>query len=106
MKAASLRDFSLIIALACIGLFFTWQTNGNFLAPGNIHQMSIQLASLATAAMGLLLIILLGPIDLSVGSAMALTGAITATLINWHGLPAPVAMGIGLACGVVWCCMP
>ena len=68
MKAASLRDFSLIIALACIGLFFTWQTNGNFLAPGDIHQMSIQLASLATAAMGMLLIILHLLLDISLAN--------------------------------------
>lgn len=101
MKTLELRDFSLVLALALMGAFFTWQTNGIFLSPGHVAEMGVEMATLGTAALGMLLIILLGHIDLSVGSSLALTGTLTVILINWMGWPAPLAMAAGLGLGVL-----
>ena len=93
------RDFSLLIALALLWSFFTWQVP-DFLSARNMTMLSIELSTTAVAALGMLLIILLAHIDLSVGSAIGLTGGIAATLIFDHQWSAPAAMGVSLLAGV------
>ena len=93
------RDFSLLIALALLWSFFTWQVP-DFLSARNMTMLSIELSTTAVAALGMLLIILLAHIDLSVGSAIGLTGGIAATLVFNHQWAAPAAMGVSLLAGV------
>ena len=65
-----------------------------------------ELAITATLAMGMLLVILPGHIDLSAGSGVGLLGGIASILIFDHNLPAPVAMGAAFIAGVlIWCGM-
>ncbi len=93
------RDFSLLIALALLWSFFAWQVP-DFLSARNMTMLSIELSTTAVAALGMLLVILLAHIDLSVGSAIGLTGGIAATLVFNHQWPAPAAMGVSLLAGV------
>jgi D-xylose transport system permease protein len=77
-----------------------------FLSARNLSLLSIELAVTATLALGMLLVLLPGHIDLSAGSGVGLTGAIAAVLITWHGVPAPVALLIAAAAAlVVWALM-
>jgi D-xylose transport system permease protein len=86
-----LRDFSMLIALALIGVFF-WAMDPAFLSARNLSQLAIEVAATAVLALGMLLIILPGHIDLSVGSGLGLMGGIAAVLVVQQGFPAPVAM--------------
>ncbi|MCI0603456.1 ATPase, partial [bacterium] len=68
--------------------------------------MSIELAVTATLALGMLLVLLPGMIDLSVGSGVGLIGGIASVLVFKHHVPAPLAMAIGFLFGIiVWSLM-
>jgi D-xylose transport system permease protein len=102
MKTQSLapRDLSLFAALALVMAFFAIQSP-DFLSPRNMTMLSIELSTTAVAALGMLMIILLGHIDLSVGSAIGLTGGIATVLIFHHNWPAPLAMLVAMAGGIL-----
>jgi D-xylose transport system permease protein len=86
-----LRDFSMLIALVAISLCF-WIADPAFLSARNLSQLSIEVAATAVLALGMLLIILPGHIDLSVGSGLGLMGGIAAVLVVQQGFPAPAAL--------------
>lgn len=68
--------------------------------------LSIELAVTATLALGMLLVLLPGMIDLSVGSGVGLIGGIASVLVFEHQLSAPLAMGIGFVLAVcIWSLM-
>ena len=101
----SIRDFSIGIALVLIWISFAVSTD-KFLGARNLSLLSIELAVTATLALGMLLVLLPGMIDLSVGSGVGLIGGIASVLVFRHHFPAPIAMGIGLIFGiVVWSLM-
>src|SRR5437867_5260220 len=100
-----LRELSIGIALVAIWIAFALQTD-RFLSARNLSLMSIELATTATLALGMLLVLLPGMIDLSVGSGLGLIGGMASVLIFKYQWPAPAAMGIGLLCAVVvWALM-
>jgi D-xylose transport system permease protein len=101
----SVRGFSLILALLAVVGFLTLRAP-DFLGARNVSLMMTELSITGTLAMGMLLIILTGHIDLSVGSGVALLGGIGSVgVMQWH-MPAPVAMLGSLAVGaVIWWCM-
>ena len=101
----TLRDFSLVIALVLICGFFAVMSP-QFLGARNLSLLMTELSITATLAMGMLLIILPGHIDLSAGSGVGLLGGIAAVLIFEHNWPAPLGMGVGLLAGIfIWFCM-
>lgn len=97
-----LRNYSMGIGLVLIWMFFIFATD-NFLTARNLSMLSIEMAVTATLALGMLLVLLPGQIDLSVGSGVGLIGGIAAVLIfNWHW-NAFAAMGVGLLVAVtIW----
>jgi len=95
----SFHDFSMVIALALICGFFA-VLSPQFLGPRNITNLMIELSITATLALGQLLVILPGQIDLSVGSGVGLIGGIASVLVFLNHWPAPIAMGLGLLCAV------
>ena len=102
MKKVATREVSMMIALIAIWAFFAWR-EPVFLSPRNLSLLSVELAVTATLALGMLLVLLPGQIDLSAGSGVGLTGAVAAVLVFWHGVPAPVALLIAtLAAVIVW----
>jgi D-xylose transport system permease protein len=98
----SIRDFSLVIALIAICGFFGYSAP-EFLGPRNLSNLMVELSLNATLAMGMLLIILPGHIDLSVGSGLALLGGIASVLTTKVGWPAPAGLAVGLIAGIlIW----
>lgn len=71
---------------------------GNFLTPRNLSALLLDNAYLVVLAVGLTLVIVTGGIDLSVGSVMAFTGILCASLLS-SGLPAAVAIPVTLLGG-------
>lgn len=96
----SIRDFSLVIALIAICAFFGWRAP-EFLGPRNLSNLMVELSLNATLAMGMLLIILPGHIDLSVGSGLALLGGIASVLTTKAGWSAPAGLALGFVAGIV-----
>lgn len=86
-----LRDFSMLIALVVIALCF-WAADSAFLSARNLSQLSIEVAATAVLALGMLLIIVPGHIDLSVGSGLGLMGGVAAVLVVQQDVPAPAAL--------------
>ena len=77
-----------------------------FLGARNLSLLMTELSITATLALGMLLIILPGHIDLSAGSGVGLLGGIASILIFEHRWPAPAAMGVALLIGIfIWLCM-
>src|SRR6266404_1943519 len=102
---ATLRDFSMLIALVIICAFFAVMSP-QFLGARNLSLLMTELSITATLALGMLLIILPGHIDLSAGSGVGLLGGIASILIFEHRWPAPAAMGLALLIGIfIWRCM-
>src|SRR5438046_9906053 len=98
----SFRDFSLVIALVVICAFFAI-ASPQFLSARNLSLLTTELSITATLAMGMLLVILPGNIDLSAGSGVGLLGGIASVLVFGHNWPAALAMGIALFRGLrIW----
>src|SRR3989440_1487261 len=76
----TLRAYTMIIALVAIWLFFQWRTisplypYGIFLHPNNFSNLLQQMAVTGVLAVGMLMVIVAGQIDLSVGSVVGLAG--------------------------------
>ncbi len=101
-RSFSLRDFSIALALLGVCAFFA-VADPNFLDARNLSLLMTELSITATLAMGMLLVILPGHIDLSVGSGLALLSGIATVLTTKAGLPSPLALGIGLLAGLgIW----
>ncbi|HRH94374.1 MAG TPA: hypothetical protein PLB55_00500 [Prosthecobacter sp.] len=99
------RELPIAIALLAIGVFFAIKEPA-FLGARNLSMLATELSITATLAMGMLLILLPGHIDLSAGSGVGLLGGIASVLVFHHHLPAPAALGLGLLCGVlIWMAM-
>ncbi len=88
MHGSQTRQWFMFAALAALWLFFAWR-EPVFVSARNLSLLSIELAVTATLALGMLLVLLPGQIDLSAGSGVGLAGAIAAVLITWHGLYRP-----------------
>jgi D-xylose transport system permease protein len=73
--------------------------DSRFLSPGNISNLLMQNAEPALIALGLVLVLLLGDIDLSVGAVSGFTAGIMAVLSVRHGLPAGFAIASALVVG-------
>ncbi|MCE6999199.1 sugar ABC transporter permease [Saccharothrix sp. S26] len=97
----NLRQSGIYIAFALIVLLFTVLTDGALLTPQNISNIIVQNSYVLILAIGMILVIIGGHIDLSVGSVVALTGAICAVLTVQMGLPWPLAVLITLLAGAV-----
>ena len=101
----TLRDFSMAIALLLVCAFFATQSP-QFLGARNLSLLMTELSITATLAMGMLLVILPGHIDLSVGSGVGLLGGIASVLVFGKNLPAPLAMALAFVVGVaIWLAM-
>jgi putative multiple sugar transport system permease protein len=95
------RQSGIYVAFALIVVLFTILTGGSLLQPQNISNIIVQNSYVLILAIGMILIIIAGHIDLSAGSVVAVTGAISAVLmVNMH-VPWPLALLITLIAGAV-----
>ena len=97
----NLRQYGILAALAVIILLFQVLTGGRLLLPGNVNNLIQQNAYVLILAIGMVMVIIAGHIDLSVGSVVAMVGAIAAISMNVWGLPWWAALLVALATGAV-----
>ncbi len=99
----NLREYGMMLSLFAIMLFFQFMTDGTLLRPLNLTNLVLQNSYIVVMALGMLLVIVTGHIDLSVGSVAGFVGAVAAVLIVKWGLPWGVAvvlcLGVGAAVG-------
>jgi D-xylose transport system permease protein len=99
------RDFALATGLLLIVAFFA-HADLRFLDPDNLSNLLTDFSIMATLAVGMLLVILPGHIDLSAGSGLGLAGGIAAVLTTQFAWPSGAAMLIAVATAViVWFAM-
>ncbi|MGF6709526.1 putative multiple sugar transport system permease protein [Luteibacter sp. W1I16] len=99
--AGQLRQVGLFSALIVIVLFFQFATGGITLRPINVSNLVIQNSYILILAIGMVMVIIAGHIDLSVGSLVAFVGAMAGVMITqWH-IPWPAAIVLCLVIGGV-----
>jgi len=98
---SQLRQIGLFIALIVIVLFFQITTAGITLAPINVSNLIVQNSYILILAVGMVMVIIAGHIDLSVGSVVAFIGAMAGVMISsWH-VPWPLAVIFCLVLGAL-----
>ena len=94
-----MREYGILFALVAIMIFFQITTGGILLKPVNLTNLILQNSYIIIMAVGMLLVIVAGHIDLSVGSVMGFVGALAAVMIvNWD-IPYPIAAVLCLIAG-------
>lgn len=100
----NVRQYGMLIALISIMIFFQYTTDGILMKPINITNLVLQNSYIIAMALGMLLIIVAGAIDLSVGSIAAFIGAVAAVLmvkmhVHWS-LTMLISLVIGALAGI------
>ncbi|WP_166239731.1 sugar ABC transporter permease [Paenibacillus turpanensis] len=94
------RAYTMVGAVVIIWLLFGMM-NDTFLTARNLSNLFTQMSVTAILAIGMVLIIVAGHIDLSVGSLVGLTGGIAAILSNWMDMPVLIVILATLAVGAL-----
>lgn len=95
------RQYGMAIALVAIIILFQVLTGGLLLTPLNVTNLIMQNSYILILAIGMMLVIITGHIDLSVGSVVAFTGAMAAIMLNSWGLPTVVVVPAALLLGAL-----
>ncbi|WP_338178153.1 hypothetical protein [Candidatus Dormiibacter inghamiae] len=98
LREGDVGSLPVIVGLILIWAIF-WFLNPNFLTPRNLTNLATQTAATGTISVGIVLVLLLGEIDLSVGQVSGLCAGIMAVLNVKHGLPAWLAIASAIAAG-------
>lgn len=96
---ANIRDTALLLSLLAIMVFFQFTTGGVLFKPVNMTNLILQNSYIVIMALGMLLIIIAGHIDLSVGSVSGFVGAVAAIMMVPWKLDPFVTMAACLALG-------
>ncbi|WP_259782359.1 multiple monosaccharide ABC transporter permease [Aestuariispira ectoiniformans] len=98
-----IREYGILVALIVIMGFFQVATGGILLKPVNITNLILQNSYIVIMAIGMLLVIVSGNIDLSVGSVLGFVGGLAAIMIvHWHMnyvLTAVICLAVGAVIG-------
>ena len=89
----NLREYGMLISLVAIMVLFQVLTDGTLLRPLNLTNLLLQNSYVVIMALGMLLVIVAGHIDLSVGSVCGFIGALAAVLMveyDWHFVPTAI----------------
>jgi putative multiple sugar transport system permease protein len=95
------RQYGMLIALLLLVAMFYFLTDGLFLEPRNVTSLLVQNGYILILAIGMVMVIIAGHIDLSVGSVCAFVGATVALAMQSWSLPWPAAILLGLALGIL-----
>lgn len=98
----NLRDYGLILALIAIMVFFQFTTSGTLFKPVNLSNLVQQNSFIIVMALGMLLVIVSGHIDLSVGSVAGFIGALAAMMmVIWPLGPLSNPLVVSIICLIV-----
>lgn len=78
------RTYTMIAALVVLWIFFSMMTGGKFILTRNISNLTRQMATVGILGTGMVLVIVSGGIDLSVGSILGFLGGIAAAMMAWY----------------------
>ncbi len=98
---ANLRQYGMLLSLFAIMVFFEIATNGTLLRPLNLTNLVLQNSYIAIMALGMLLVIVTGHIDLSVGSVAGFVGALAAVMLVQWGVPLALAAVLCILAGAL-----
>jgi rhamnose transport system permease protein len=102
----NIREFVLIATIIIVSILVQMRTNGVFLSTENISDLLRESAILLMVSMGMMIIIVSGNIDVSLGSVMGLCGMLGAMILRENqGIPIVllfiIVMAIGFVCGSI-----
>ncbi|MEY4374132.1 MAG: hypothetical protein RL760_298, partial [Candidatus Eisenbacteria bacterium] len=100
MRSLDWRTLTMVFALLAIWAVFSVTTDGMFLSPRNLSLLARQMSVTSLLATGMVLVIVAGQIDLSVGAMSGLLGALAALAATRLGWPLPLAYALAPALGV------
>ncbi|GGX81754.1 sugar ABC transporter permease [Streptomyces anandii] len=100
IKAGDLGSMPVVIGLVIIWIIFQ-SLNSNFLTAGNLSDISVAMVGTGMIAVGIVFVLLLGEIDLSVGSLSGVAGATFAVLNITHGMNEVLAFVLAILTGTV-----
>ena len=100
------REASLILVMVLLVAVIQWRSGGLFLTGDVIKNVTQNYAHTAVLAFGMLLVLLIGGIDISVGATLALSGMSTSLLMRDGVITSPIiafafSVLVGLACGAL-----
>ena len=96
---SNIRDYALLLSLLVIMVFFQFTTDGTLFKPVNMTNLILQNSYIVIMALGMLLVIVAGHIDLSVGSVSGFVGAVAAVLMVTYKVDIITSVIICLALG-------
>jgi D-xylose transport system permease protein len=97
----NVNQYAMFIALIGIWIIFQILTQGNFITPRNLSNLAGQVIYIAILAMGMVLVMVAGHIDLSVGFLGGAAGAVAAVLAHSFGFPVWAIILAALAFGLL-----
>jgi D-xylose transport system permease protein len=99
-----LGNLPVLLGLLIVVIYFQWQ-NDRFLSASNLTNLTLQIAAVATISVGVVLVLLLGEIDLSVGALSGFAASVMAVMNTRHDQPAWLcilsALLVGAAVGAI-----
>ncbi|MFC5804767.1 sugar ABC transporter permease [Streptomyces formicae] len=98
MHAGDLGSMPVVVGLILICAIFQ-SLNSNFLSAQNISNIAVTMVATGMMAVGIIFVLLLGEIDLSVGSVSGVSGAVVAVLTVTHGMNEWLAILVAIVSG-------
>src|SRR6266542_4880415 len=97
-RLRAIDEIGVIVALLSVCAALWLATGDQFVRPANLLQVARQASSYGIMAVGMVLLLSMGEIDLSVGAILTLVNIVTALALR-EGMPMPLAVIVGLATG-------
>ncbi|MCB0201221.1 MAG: sugar ABC transporter permease [Anaerolineae bacterium] len=97
----NIRQYGMLVSLIAIMIFFQFMTQGTLMKPVNLTNLILQNSYIVIMAIGMLLVIVAGHIDLSVGSVVAFVGALAAVMMVNYNVNFIVTLIVALILGAV-----
>jgi D-xylose transport system permease protein len=98
LRSGELGSLPIAVGLVLVGIIFQ-SLNSNFLTANNLVNLMVQGAAMATMAMGMVFVLLIGEIDLSIGYVSGVVGVLTALMLTPDGSVFPTWAAILIAIG-------
>ncbi|MBC2906231.1 sugar ABC transporter permease [Streptomyces cupreus] len=100
LSAGELGSLPVVLVLAAVWITFQ-SLNDSFLSPRNLSNLSVDIVGTGLIAVGIVFVLLIGELDLSVGSISGLAAALFAVLNVNHGVPEWLALVLAVLSGTV-----
>jgi D-xylose transport system permease protein len=100
LKAINTNSFAVLAGLVIIGAVFQL-ANSNFLSPLNLTNLMTQISAIGILSVGVVLILLIGEIDLSVGAVSGVTAAVMAVMTTIYHVPSIIGILVAIICGLL-----